>query len=318
MFRNTECNMFLNRSCNMFHNREYSSINYYYYWERLQSSIDCVRWKKRYPGNIYASSSFMDTSHSITDYGVLTLAFIQLLEQYAYNIDSSYLKFSMGYTMHLPTYSDISYTLGKAIPLCDLSGNRLKKKRISDMIEQQVILYGEIYQDALIKGVFINIYYESKESLKSLDFPIISDLIGKIIKVMDSCIISGNLPEVKSLMSVRSRIPFKISAIKGNNITERRPFIVADIETVMVNNVHVPYAAGYLVVKPGDDLSSIPSYSIQTFFSENHITFYPNFEERSQRMLFEFLSNLEECVIKNSCLRTVYFHNYNFARFDGI
>lgn len=85
----------------------------------------------------------------------------------------------------------------------------------------------------------------------------------------------------------------------------------------MVNNLHVPYAAGYLVVKPGDDLTSIPSYSIQTLFQKkNHITFYPNFEERSQRMLFEFFSNLEECVIKNRRLRTVYFHN--FARFDGI
>ncbi|KAL3537038.1 hypothetical protein ACH5RR_000404 [Cinchona calisaya] len=141
-------------------------------------------------------------------------------------------------------------------------------------------------------------------------------MIGKIIKVMDSDMISGNLPEVKSLMCEKSRIPSKISAIKDNNIKECRSFIVADIETVMVNNVHVPYAAGYLVVKPGDDLTSIPSYSIQIFFSENHITFYPNFEERSQRILFEFLSNLEECVKKNTRLRTVYFHN--FARFDGI
>lgn len=179
-------------------------------------------------------------------------------------------------------------------------------------------LYGDRYQDAVIKGVFLNIYYESKDSIKSLDFPNISDsdMIGKIIKEMDSYIISANLPEAKSLMYKQSRIPSKISAIKGNNIQESRPFIVADIETVMVNNVHVPYAAGYLVVKPGDDLTSIPSYSIQTFFSENHITFYPNFEERSQRMLFNFLSNFEECVIKNSRLRTVYFHN--LARFDGI
>ncbi|KAL3529529.1 hypothetical protein ACH5RR_008851 [Cinchona calisaya] len=184
------------------------------------------------------------------------------------------------------------------------------------MIEQQVRLYGEKYQDAVIKGVFLNIYYESKDSLKSLDCPNISDMIGKIIKVMDSDMISGNLPEVKSLMYEKSRIPSKISAIKDNNIKECRPFIVADIETVMVNNVHVPYAAVYLVVKPDDDLTSIPSYSIQIFFSENHITFYPNFEERSQRILFEFLSNLEECVKKNRRLRTVYFHN--FARFDGI
>nr|CAD1823632.1 unnamed protein product [Ananas comosus var. bracteatus] len=116
---------------------------------------------------------------------------------------------------------------------------------------------------------------------------------------MDSNIINANLLEVKSLMYKQSSIPSKISAIKGNNIKESRPFIVADIETILVNNVHVPYAIGYLVLMPGDDLTSLPSYLIQTFFSENHITFYPIFEERSQRMLFEFFSKLEECVKKN-------------------
>lgn len=145
--------------------------------------------------------------------------------------------------MHLPTSYDISYTLGKAIPLCCLSGNRLKKEKIYDRISQLVRLYGDRYQDAVVKGVFINIYYESKESLKSLDFPNIpeKDIIGKIIK--DSDIISSYLPEVKSLMYKHSRIPSKINAIKGNNMKECRPFIVADIERVMVNNVHFPYAA---------------------------------------------------------------------------
>ena len=75
--------------------RSYSSINYYYYWERLQYGIDSVRWKNRYPGNIYASTSFMEPYPRITDYEVIILAFIQLLEQYAYNIDSEYLKFTM-------------------------------------------------------------------------------------------------------------------------------------------------------------------------------------------------------------------------------
>ena len=311
---------YFNRACAYLNRRSYSSINYYSHWDSLKMCIDSVRWKARHPGHIYASTSFMAPYPRIIDYEVLVLAFILLLEQYATNIDSSYVKLTMGYTMHLPTTSsDISYTFCKAIPLCDLSGNRLQKKRIYEIIEQQVRLYGERYQEAVIKGVFMNIYYESKDSQPSLSFPNISysDMIGDIIKEMDSDIISGaNLPEVKSLRYKPSRIPTNITSIKRSNIKGRRPFIVADIETVMVDDVHVPYAAGYLEVHPGDDLTSIPSYSIHTFFSENHIPFYPKFEDRSQRMLFDFLSNLEECVKKNRRLRTVYFHN--FARFDGI
>nr|CAD1823731.1 unnamed protein product [Ananas comosus var. bracteatus] len=53
---------------------------------------------------------------------------------------------------------------------------------------------------------------------------------------MDSNIISANLPEVKSLMYKQSSIPSKISAIKGNNIKESRPFIVSDIETILVDS----------------------------------------------------------------------------------
>ena len=106
-------------------------MNYYSYWERFQNGIDSVRWKIRYPGNIYASTSFMEPYPRIIDYEVLILSFIQLLEQYAYNIDSEYLKFTMGYKMHLPTSYDITYTLGKAIPLCDPLGNRLQKRKVS-------------------------------------------------------------------------------------------------------------------------------------------------------------------------------------------
>lgn len=82
-------------------NRFYSSISYDFYgsWERLRSSIDSVRWKDLYPGSIYASMGFIYPYPRAIDCDVLTLAFIQLLEQYAYNIDSAYLKFTIGYTI---------------------------------------------------------------------------------------------------------------------------------------------------------------------------------------------------------------------------
>jgi len=270
----------------------YSSINYYSYWDRLLNGIDSVISKNCYPGNIYASTSFIEPYPRINEFEILILAFIQLLEQYAYNIDSKYVKFTMGYKMCLPTVSEVSFILGKAIPLCDLNGNRLPKKKIYDKIEELVRLYGEKYEDAVIKGIFINIYYESNESIKSLDFPNIpaSDMVERIINVMDTNIISCcNLPEVKSLRYKQSRIPSKISALKGNNQLESRPFIVADIETILVNNVHVPYAIGYLVVMPGDDLTS---KRIETLFSENYITFYLDFAERSKKMLFHKIGKM--------------------------
>lgn len=78
----------------------------------------------------------------------------------------------------------------------------------------------------------------------------------------------------------------------------------------------MPYAAGYLVVQPGDDLSSIPENSINVFFCEEEIPSNPHFRERSSLMFSQFISNMEEAVKKNPCLRTIYCHN--FSRFDGI
>ncbi|KAJ0975334.1 hypothetical protein J5N97_017299 [Dioscorea zingiberensis] len=144
------------------------------------------------PGNDFMDTRGQDTEpYPITiDFEVITLALIQLVEQYAYNIDSEYVKWTIGYTMQLPASNEISFTLGNAIPLCDPVGNRLPKGEIYDMIEQLVRLNGEKYNDGVVKDVFIRIYYESKESLKSLDFPNISNMIGRICNVMDSEIVT--------------------------------------------------------------------------------------------------------------------------------
>lgn len=292
------------------HQIDYSSLlnDFNAYVHRLKGSIEYVKWKRLYPGSIHASIAFNRPYPSIIDYEVLTLAFIILNDLYAYNIDS--VKMTIGYKMQLPSSSELSFTLGKAIPLCDHVGNRLPKRLIYDKIEQLVKLYGEQYQNAQIQGVFIRIYYE-KESQKSIDFPneISDDILTNIRNVMQSDIGSFELPDVKSLKS-NDRIPTQIKAIKGER-TKCRPFIVADLETIIVNTVHTPYAVGYCEVNPGEGLTSI-----QTFFSEDYPLINSNFESRSNKILFEFLSKLELTVKKNPSLRTVYFHN--LSRFDGI
>ncbi|KAL3646554.1 hypothetical protein CASFOL_009521 [Castilleja foliolosa] len=229
--------------------------------------------------------------------------------------------------------NDRSYS-SRAIEYLDLFGYWEHLKQLIDNVQFKILYSGCIYASlnfisdlvhlnaensdrAGITGVFMRIYYKPDLCSELFPFPQISDIFSLISNVLShsSDNISGELPEAQSLLYKKSRISGKINSMKSR-ITSCRPFIVADIETILMNNVHVPYAAGFLVVNPGENLRSIPSDSIKTYFSENHIPFYLTFEDRSDRMLFDFLSNLEYQVQENPRLRTVYFHN--FSRFDGI
>lgn len=98
-------------------------------------------------------------------------------------------------------------------------------------------------------------------------------------------------------MGRKSHYPNHVHALEPTS-KERRPFIVANTETVIINNVHVPYTAGFLVVKPGEDVGAKPDYSIETYFSEDHIFVIPELEERSNRMLFDFLERLHWLLLK--------------------
>lgn len=136
----------------------------------------------------------------------------------------------------------------------------------------------------------------------------------QIFELMQSVIGAGEPPEAKVMKRGKRRYPDHVTALKPTS-KERRPFLVADTETVLINNVHVPYAAGFLAVKPGEDVGAKPDYSTETYFSEDYMGLIPSFEARSNRMLFDFLERLVVVASKRK-IRTVYFHN--FSRFDGI
>lgn len=103
------CIRLLNRASGMMlYSRAYSTQRYhsnlYGYWQRLQSYIEYVRWKLLYPGSIHASIRFLDPYHRTIDFEVITLALIQLVEQYAYNIDSDYLRHKFKESIYLVFY----------------------------------------------------------------------------------------------------------------------------------------------------------------------------------------------------------------------
>lgn len=98
---------------------------------------------------------------------------------------------------------------------------------------------------------------------------------------------------------------------------ERKPFLVADIETVLINDIHVPYAAGFLVVEPDDVMSSDRCKSIETYYSEDYPFFlYETIQKRSNKMLSYFIDRIAFIARKRESIKTIYFHN--FSRFDGI
>lgn len=299
----------------------YSSVGYSKsmfngYLNRLTQLIDREKCKDPYLGLRIAEVGFQKPYLRCADYDVIALAVMRLLMKYAYNTGFEYGKFTIGYVMKIPT-GDVSYTIGKAISLNDSSGNAVPNMDVYANILKLLIQKAEDYDKAVLSGVFIRVYLagmQEKEGMREKELPLSSDeMDAQIWQLMNAGIGGGEPQEVKA-MGRKSRYPDHIPALKPKS-KERRPFIVADTETVIINDVHVPYAAGFLVVKPGEDVGAKPDYSIETYFSEDNELVIPEFEDRSNRMLFDFLERLA-VVAAETKIRTVYFHN--FSRFDGI
>lgn len=89
-----------NLSSAHFNRKMYSTMDYYYYWNRIQKSIDNIKWLNNFPGNIYVNTNFMEPYPRIIECDILILSYIQLLEQYAYNLDAKYVKITIGYIMN--------------------------------------------------------------------------------------------------------------------------------------------------------------------------------------------------------------------------
>ncbi|KAF6176853.1 hypothetical protein GIB67_026540 [Kingdonia uniflora] len=143
-----------------------------------------------------------------------------------------------------------------------------------------------------------------------------SDEIDSQIWDLLSSGLSGGIPqEVLTIARGRKR-SYKtyITAIKPS-VKDIKSFIVADLETILINSIHKPYAAGYLVIEQGIEIGALQDYKFITFFSENYNPDLSNFQDRSNKTIFGFLKSLEK-IANFIGIRVVYFHN--FSRFDGI
>jgi hypothetical protein len=62
--------------------------------------------------------------------------------------------------------------------------------------------------------------------------------------------------------------------------------MVADTETILIDNIHKPYAAGVMMVRPGEQINHI---KIDTYFSEDYSITLDSFEERSTKVVYDLV-----------------------------
>lgn len=130
-------------------------------------------------------------------------------------------------------------------------------------------------------------------------------------------IIEGGLSEIdpitaRQIKNSKRSHPTHITALKSC-CTKLKPFMVADTETILIDNVHTPYAAGVLMVRPGEQINDI---MIDTYFSEDYSITMDSFEERSTKVLYDLVLRISTIVRQEQSTLTIFFHN--LARFDGI
>lgn len=275
---------------------------------RLYQKIERTTHQDPHPGLIIASHHFFEPYPLVNEIDLLSLATMDLLIQFAYPSLSGYGKFTISFTMKRSYGEEISFTLGSAIPLTDQDCQLIPRSEVFSHIYRYIMIYSEIYDGDYIVRLMIRVYMDGKK----MDWPAIS---SEERDSSLSSIIQAGLSEIEPAREIRNRKrshPTHITALKPCR-TVLKPFMVADTETLLIDNVHKPYAAGLLMVRPGEQINDI---MIDTYFSEDYTIILDSFEERSTKVLYDLVLRISRIVRQEKETLTIYFHN--FSRFDGI
>ncbi|KAL4341478.1 hypothetical protein GQ457_08G030630 [Hibiscus cannabinus] len=285
-------------------------------WETLLNLIKKETRKVAYARLIIAGD-ILDPSISTNDIFLIVLAVMRLLFKYAYTTNAKYGKFTICYKMRMMNSSEnISFIIGRAYTFREDG----KDQPVYAWIEQLVRGKAEEYNSGFdLFGISINIYlledYVDDENIMGFPTDVeLASLVWDNINCQNDCV---SAKAVINFKKSKRRYSDYIKALKPSK-RPMQPFIVADTETTLVNDVHVPYAVGFMVVRPEDKLPpSIEENRIETYFSEDcPAIVFKTFERRSKEMMNNFIERLTVVVRHDPSIKIVYFHN--LSRFDGI
>lgn len=219
----------------------------------------------------------------------------------------------MTFTMLRSFKVEVPFTLGPAIPLTDLDEKCIPKGIVYGQIVKIIKHYAELYEGEEILKIMIRVYMDGiKRDWQPLSEEESQRILYSIIEAYYEAGTETDPLTAKKIRNSNRSYPTHITALKQSR-TERKPFIVADMETIIINQVHTPYAVGLLMVRPGKEINDL---MIDTYFSEDYKRILEEFEERSTLVLYDFVLRILMIVRQEKSPLRIYFHN--LSRFDGI
>ncbi|KAG5571414.1 hypothetical protein H5410_061180 [Solanum commersonii] len=194
---------------------------------------------------------------------------IYLLFKYAYPKGLEYGKFTIHYSMKT-TSGIITYAIGQAITFRVGGVNQ----PIRAIVDEYVRVKAEAYGDAVLTDIIIQSYYD--QNISSVEINISNDQIT--CRIVES-VVSDEVYDRIAMRKIENHKPKYLKHVTRLklNCKERISFIVADTETILVESdtdqiekVHMPYAVGFLVVKPSSTTSKEQVGGVETYFSEEY------------------------------------------------
>lgn len=266
-----------------------------------------------YDGLVTASHEYALPYPLINEVDIHNACIMDLLLRYVYPRIGGYSKFTISMKLMDTPMEGHTFTIGDGIPLTDMEGEILDYQSVMKYIRQQIHLKMEEYSSAIVSTVSIRAYISRTRDSSPPSKEAIDNILDGLMRRMRKWGLGDISPTRKMGKSMRSYSNY-MKVLKPVS-RRRKSFIVADIETIQVDNgVHVPYAIGYLFLSPGQRIDVITH--INTFYTEDHRFFIPDFIQRSSKILRDFISNIRTEVKREKTVITVYFHN--LSRFDGI
>ncbi|KAJ8746889.1 hypothetical protein K2173_010161 (mitochondrion) [Erythroxylum novogranatense] len=251
---------------------------------RLYNIISRTTHLDPHPGLIIATHHLSDPFPIAEEIELLSVSVMDLLAQYAFPSLSGYGKFTISLTIMQSSEEEITFTAGEAIPLTYEDNTIIPMSEIYTNIFRNLQHYLKIYDGYYVVRLTIRVYVEGGKKMDRVPLSE-EERDSTLYSIIESIQSQSRLSEIepitaRDIINRKRRYPSThITALKGRR-TKVKPFIVADIETLLINNYHYPYAVGYMLVRPGDDLNPI---HIDTYFSEDYSIILDSFEERSTK-----------------------------------
>lgn len=158
-------------------------------------------------------------------------------------------------------------TLGRSMSFSNNAGeDPVLSKALFHKISKQIEIELDNYSYSFFSRLIIRAYCSKEVPIRERSIPSTAKCAESLWNLLSSSdpVIDA---DCRQLPVGRARKPSFISQINKTS-KECKSMLVGDIETVLVNGTHMAYAAGLLLVRPGE--KNMVESQIETYFSEDY------------------------------------------------